>query len=200
MKASANLIKAIGVTLEVTGTQLSDGAVKMMLSDLSGYAEPLVLAALKRCCRELKPHQFTLEAVLSRIDDGRPGPEEAWSMLPRDEASSVVWSTEMRDAYGVAAPLINEGDHVAARMAFLERYRVAVQRARDARIPVEWEFSPGTDKSGRELVLLDAAEKGRISVEAAHRLLPHHREDEMLNARLLAIASGAFRRLEDKAA
>ncbi|MDP2622096.1 MAG: hypothetical protein Q8P46_18290, partial [Hyphomicrobiales bacterium] len=166
---------------------------------------PQIIAALKRCCRELKG-RLTLADILQRIEDGRPGPEEAWSMIPRDEASSAFWTGEMREAYGAAAPLIAEGENVQARMAFLERYRVLVQQARDARMPVTWEFTPGTDKSGRELMILDAAQKGRISVRAAQDLLPHHREDEGLNARLLALAHGAIdttgrvRQLTDKAA
>lgn len=187
MNASEKLIKAIGVTLEITSTRLSDPAVEVMLADLAAHPEPLVLAALMRCCRELKG-RLTLADIISRIDDGRPDPEGAWASIPKDEDGSVVWTTEMREAWAAAYPLIRDGELVPARMAFLERYRVVVQQARDARLPVEWEFSPGTNKDLRELVLLDAATKGRISADAARRLLPHHRADEGLNARLLAIA------------
>ena len=187
MNVSDDLLKAIGVTLELTSTTLSKDAIRVIANDLAAYPEPQVLASLKRCCRELKG-RLTLADILARIDDGRPDPEGAWASIPKDESGSVVWTTEMRDAWAVAYPLIAEGDLVPARMAFLERYRVAVQQARDARRPVEWEFSPGTDKDGRELVLLDAATKGRISVEGARALLPHHRADEGLNARLLALA------------
>lgn len=188
MTATNSLIEALTVALEITNTTLSDSAYEFMLADLSRYPEPQVLAALLRCCRELKPRQFTLEAVLSRIDDGRPDPEGAWASIPKDENGSVVWTTEMRDAWAAARPLIQLAQLVPARMAFLEAYRKEVQLARDARLPVEWEYSPGIDKDGRELVLLDAAEKGRISPARARALLPHHRTDEGLNARLLAIA------------
>jgi hypothetical protein len=121
-------------------------------------------------------------------------------MVPKDEAASVVWTTEMRDAYSAAYALIRAGDLIPARMAFLEAYRAKVQLGRDARHPVEWEFSLGYDKDGRELVILDAAEKCRISVEAARRALPYHRADEGVNARLLAITNGSFKRLKGKAA
>ncbi len=194
MKASADLIKALGVTLELTNTQLSDPAVKVMLADLSSYPEAQVTAALKRCCRELKG-RLTLADILSRLDDGRPGPEEAWAMVPRDERVSAFWTPEMREAWSTAYPLIEEGAEVPARMAFLERYRVLVQEARNARVPVTWEFTPGTDKSGRELVVLDAARKGRISIEAAKGLLPYHREDPGVNARLLALAGETVKAL-----
>jgi hypothetical protein len=195
MKASANLIKAIGVTLELTNTQLSDGAVKAMLADLAAYPEDQVLGALKRCCRELKS-RLTLADVLSRIDDGRPGPEEAWSMIPRDEAATTFWTPEMRMAYGAARALLEHGDEVPARMAFIERYRILVQQARDAREPVTWEISPGTDKNAREIAILEAAEKGRISADAAQRLLPHHREGDAMDKRLRAIAVKSMPLLE----
>lgn len=200
LNVSERLIKAFTVTLEVTQSEVSDPAAMVMLADLAMYSEPQVLAALKRCARELKPRQFCLAAVIERIDDGRPTPEVAWSMVPKDERASVCWTTEMRDAYNAAYPLIKDGDTVQARMAFLEAYRAQVQLARDARRPVEWELSLGFDKDGRELVVLDAAEKGRISMAAAKAALPYHRDDDGLNARLLSIASGAFKRLTDKAA
>lgn len=199
MNASEKLIKAIGVTLEITATQLSDGAVKLMLADLAAYPEPQVLAALRRCCRELKS-RLTLADVISRIDDGRPAPEEAWAMVPKDEAASAMMTSEMREAFAVVYAMVSVGELVPARMAFLERYRTAVQQARDARQPVQWEFSPGTDKAGRELVILDAAEKGRISLDGARRLLPYHREDEGLSARLLSLAEKSVKLIENKAA
>ena len=83
------LIEAIAVAQEVTGTPLSsDGAVEAMLADLQVYPDGQVLAALRRCMREVKG-KLTLADIISRIDDGRPSPEEAWSMVPLDEAGSV---------------------------------------------------------------------------------------------------------------
>lgn len=188
MKASEQLIKAYGVTVEVTQAPApSKGAATFILNDLANYPEGQVFAALDRCCRELKG-RLTLADILARLDDGRPAPEGAWASIPKDEAASVVWTTEMRDAWAVAFPLIREGDLVAGRMAFLERYRVLVQEARDGRYPVKWEASLGHDKDLRELAVIDAKDKGRISVEAARALLPYHRDEVGLNARLLALA------------
>ena len=187
MRASDELIKAFGVTLEITDTPPpSKGAATAMIEDLATYPEPQVLAALRRCCRELKG-RLTLADILTRIEDGRPAPEAAWGMVPKDEGASVVWTTEMREAYESAYSQITVGDLIPARMAFLESYRVLVQKARDSRLPVEWVVSLGHDNSGRELVLLDAAEKGRISQQNVRSLLPYHRDDEALNARLLAL-------------
>jgi hypothetical protein len=193
--ASVAVIKAVGVVLELTGTDLSPAALGAVCADLATYPEHQVLAALNRCRRELKPRQFSLAAVIERIDDGRPTPEIAWAMVPKDERSSVCWTTEMREAFRAAYPLIKEGESVQARMAFLEAYRSQVQLARDARLPVEWELSLGYDKDGRELVVLDAAEKGRITVAAACAALPYHRQEEGLSARLLAIGARPLKAL-----
>ena len=190
-RPTERLIQALTVVVELTGTDLSQMAARVMANDLAQFPEDQVLGALNRCRLELKG-RLTIADVLQRLEDGRPAPEEAWSLIPRDEASSAMWTAEMREAFGVAYPLL--GDNlVQARMAFIERYKLAVQKAREAARPVEWEFSPGTDKAGRELVLLDAAEKGRISASGAAALLPYHREDEGLSARLLAITNKSFK-------
>lgn len=94
-------------------------------------------------------------------------------MIPRDEGGSVVWTDEMREAYAVAAPLLEEDGPIPARMAFLERYRALVQAARDAGTPTRWEASLGYDVRGRESVVLDAVAKGRIAQDHAMKLLPH---------------------------
>jgi hypothetical protein len=187
MPRNERIAKALAVALEVTGSPaMSVAAGTAFTRDLEAYPEPLVLAALRRCMREVKG-KLTLADVIQRIDDGRPTPEVAWSMVPKDEGASVCWTTEMRDAYALAHSLVKQGELVQARMAFIEGYRIRVQSARDARLPVEWQVSLGLDKSGRELVLLDAVQKGWISVNHARSLLPYHRDDEELNARLLAI-------------
>lgn len=175
MPASKDLLKAIAVTAELTGTQLTAAAARVLADDLSLYPEDQVMGALSRCRKELKGRLVVAE-IIARLADGRPGPEEAWSMIPRDEAATVVWTDEMRTAWGVALPLLNEGDGVAARMAFLEQYRAAVLQARDAGKLVRWEPSLGHDPHSRQSALLDAAEKGRLTAEHVASLLPNLEE------------------------
>ena len=196
MEPTKALVQAIAVAAELTGTELSKVGARVMAQDLAAYPERQVLRALQRCRKELRG-RMTIADVIARLDDGRPGPEEAWAMLPKDEAASCFWSDDMRNAFFTARPLILEGDLVAARMSFLEAYRSAILRARDDGAPLQWSFSPGTDKSGRELVILDAVEKGRLSAESAQLLLPHHREDEGLNSRLLELATRSVKRLDE---
>jgi hypothetical protein len=174
-----DLIKSLAVTAELCGTTLSRDAVKVMLNDLASYKPNLVIAALNKCRKELKG-RLTLAEIISRIDDGRPGPEEAWASLPFDEDTSVVWSGEAIEAWGIAYPLISSGDLIAARMTFKEAYAKIVAKARDEMIPVKWQVSLGRCIEGREIALKKAVELGRISHQHADNLLPHKGAAEKL--------------------
>lgn len=172
-KSLVTVVQALALTAELTGAQLSDAAKMMMVEDLSDYDAAAVVTALSRCRRELKG-RLTLAEIIARIDDGRPGPEEAWAMLPRDEERTVVWTEEMIEAWGVALPLLSEGDEIAARMAFRESYSRRLTEARSSRKPTKWSVSLGTDPDSREQVLLEAVKSGRLGVNSVERLLPHH--------------------------
>ncbi|MCD6674864.1 MAG: hypothetical protein LT106_18680 [Burkholderiaceae bacterium] len=168
---SVELIKAVAVTAELCGRTFSDAAAEVFVDDLAGFPEPAVFAALVRCRKEVRG-LLTVQDVISRIDDGRPGAEEAWAMLPFDEETTVVWTDEMVAAWSVAQPLLDGGEKVAARMAFKEAYTKAVNEARDARRPPKWSASLGHDPHGRASALEAAAVKGRISLEYAQRIAP----------------------------
>lgn len=170
---SSELIEAIAATAELCNKSFSPAAARLFAADLDGYDERAVMKALTRCRKELKG-PFTLEAVTSRIDDGRPGVEEAWSMVPHDEYKTVVWTDEMVRAWGIASPLIADGDNIGARMAFKEAYTKMIADARDQKEPVKWSASLGHDKNGRESVLVDAVQKGRLTANHVKALLPYH--------------------------
>lgn len=169
--ASANLIKAIAVTSELCGRTFSEAAASVFMADLSAYPEHQVMKALTRCRKEVRGI-LTLQDVVSRIEDGRPGVEEAWAMLPYSEDTSAVWTTEMSQAFGVAVRLIDAGAMVEARMAFKETYLRLVTEARDAGIPVEWHVTLGHDVRGRESVLIAAVDAGRLTYEHAKQFIP----------------------------
>lgn len=171
---SKSILQALAVVCELTGTQLSEAAVRVMARDLSAYPEDQVLGALDRCRKELRPRELTLSAILTRLDDGRPGPEEAWATVASalaDERITIVWTEEMALASAPAGAIIE--DPVAARMAFLESYRRLVQQARDAGIQVKWSPCLGWDAAGREGPLVEAVRLGRLTVNHVRALLPH---------------------------
>lgn len=174
MNDKMKLLQAIAVTGELTGSNLSEAAVSVMMSDLSAYPTHSVIAALERCRRDLRG-RLTLVEIISRIDDGRPGVEEAWSMIPRDEYKSLVWTNEMVEAWAVAEPLISSGDEVAARMAFKETYQRIVSDAKSKGVMPVWSISLGYDKSGHEPALFAAVEKGRIPASRAMALLQRNK-------------------------
>lgn len=180
MQPTENLLKAIAVTAELTDTDLSESAAMVMAQDLAVYPENQVLGALVKCRRELKG-KLRISDVLDRLDDGRPEANEAWAMIPKSESASVVWTREMAESFGVAFPLIQDGDHVAARMAFIESYKSKCADARNNGIPVKWEPSLGHDINGREHVLLEAVQKGLLAQDHVAKLLPYHEQTEFTN-------------------
>ena len=172
MSNSSELLQAIAVTAELCGTQLSESAARVFISDLAKYPHEQVLAALVRCRRECRG-RLTLADVIQRVDDGRPGPEEAWSACANlTEADTIVWTHEQQQAYGKVSNLIADGDRVASRMAFLERYKYLVQFARDSGIPVQWVVSLGHNAAGREGPITEAVEQGKLTAERAQMFLP----------------------------
>lgn len=156
------VIEDLAITSEVCGAAFSDVAAAIVVKELEAYDEQTVHEALARCRRELSG-RLTLAAIIERLDDGRPGAEEAWAMVPKSEADSAVISSDMRAAMGPALELLAQGDHVAARMAFVEVYRRRVAIARAEHEPLTWNLSLGHDLTGRAACLIDAAKQKRIS-------------------------------------
>lgn len=166
-----DLIRAIQATAEIFGRTMSPFAAEVFLSDLSAFPPQQLLLALTRCRKELKTFP-TIAEIIARINDGRPGVEEAWAMIPKDQDRSVFWTEEMRLAFGVAYPHILDGDNIAARMAFKEAYTTALSVARDTAAPIRWSPSFGDNKSDRERATQEAVDKGRIGMSAAMEYLP----------------------------
>lgn len=168
-----NILEAIAVTAELTGTELSVNARVAMAEELSIYPEVAVLDALRRCRKEIRGSRLTMADVMTRISDGRPGAEEAWALYPKNETGSSAVTEEMQLAMSAAWPLIQEGDRVAARMAFKESYERLITENRAKNIPVKWSVSLGTNPGEREAALVDAVQRHRLTADHALGLLPH---------------------------
>jgi len=176
MKQS-DIIKAIAVTSEVMGNEMTEDAAKMMLADLSGFPPMAVAEALKRVRREVKG-RLCVADIIRHIDDGRPGVEEAWAMMPRSESETVVWTEEMAMAFGSVYRLLEEGDKIAARMAFRERYTTLCTEAKSNGEPVKWNASLGHDPTGRVPALAAAVAAGKITNDKAKALCCDYEEPE----------------------
>ena len=114
--------------------------------------------------------------LLERIEagDGRPNPDEAWSLAlsAADEASTVVWTAEIAAAWGIARPVLDAGDEVGARKTFLAAYARLTGEARAALRPAAWCASLGNDPALRADALHRAAEQGKLAPTQVAALLP----------------------------
>lgn len=159
------------------GKSLTAAGIQIYWNVLSTFDLDVVRALLNE---HVKASKFmpSVSELLDRLreKDGRPGPEEAWSMIPVAEDASVVWTDEMAEAFAIANDLIKAGELIPARMAFLERYRVLIRTAREGGKPVRWSPSLGHDPDGRERVLIEAQRAGRLSREHVAGLLPPRAE------------------------
>lgn len=179
------LIKEIAITLEMGGNY-SEAATNVIISELENYNELDVVRALQRCRRECKG-RVSFADIHSRIPGSRPGADEAWTLIPRDEHRSVVWTREIAEAYGEVRPLLYRGDDVGARMAFRDVYTRLVREAEDRNEKPAWEFSGGTDRSERVAALKRAVARKQIPESFAKKIEPtafgSESEDKLLPAK-----------------
>ena len=120
----------------------------------------------------------------------RPGADEAWALMPRDETDNVVWTEEMAYAWSVASGLVNpltveRPDWIAARMAFKDAYNRAVETSRAQGKPATWTVCRGTRKDNLEDVLNEAMRLGYISRDEAKPHLAELEHVRPVNQQLL---------------
>lgn len=175
------------VLAEAFGEQPSEQRQEIYCRGLADIQRDRLASAFRRARYESKffPKLAELReysgALPEALNDGRPGPEEAWARMPRGngiEDDSIVWCEEERAAYEVCRGLLQEGDYVGARMAFKERYGTELLQARAEGKPVRWAFSAGQDMNHRLSTLASAIKQGRFSVEMALNFVPPERRTE----------------------
>lgn len=169
-----HIVRALGVTAEAMGQQLSPAGLLLMADDLAPYGVDTVLAALTKVRRECR--RLSVADVIERIQiaDGRPKSDEAWAnaLGALDESETVVWTVEAAQAFEVARPLLEINDKTGARMAFRDAYERLCERARASGEPARWSASLGWDAERRRLVLESAVIAGRIGSDSVRGLLP----------------------------
>lgn len=171
-KMKPELIQQIAITWELCGGTLSEGAKDHLVNRLENYDPVKVSRALSRCEDECRG-RITIANVISRIDDGHLGADEAWALMPHGEDDTVVWTTPMMEAYSISKDLLP--DKVAARMAFKEAYNRGVQRMKEVTGPNDkpiWWISAGHNEAQRGRIVKDAFHRGRISINYVERFLP----------------------------
>lgn len=164
----AGLASAIIATAEAMGQEMNPGTAAIMAEDLSAYPVPVVRAALKACRFEVKG-KLVMADILQRVQagDGRPGKDEAWAiaMTTNDEFETVVLTDEIQLALAAAKPVLDAGDKIGARMAFISAYERFVAQARGDVKPVNWHVSVGFDANRRTAAITKAVQMQRIPQE-----------------------------------
>lgn len=168
--------KMLAATLEVYGQSVTRDATSIWWAALERYPLDAVRTAFGAHVQNpntgrYPPKPADLIAAMNQ-NDGRPTADEAWSLCPKSEGTTTVWTEETKQAFFQAAYGLIEDDPIAARMAFKGAYDRLVSEARRNLQPVSWEVSLGFDVDSRRPVLERAVELGRISADVAAKLLP----------------------------
>lgn len=168
------LVATICATADSLGAQITPQAAAMMANDLACHDFDAVCLALAECRRTLKG-RFALADVIARITarDGRPARDEAWAIAlsSQDESDTVVMTEEIQLALAAARPVLDAGDKVGARMAFLSAYDRYVEEARAEGAPVSWLVSLGFDPQLRDRAIRSAVQLKRLPAAKAQLYL-----------------------------
>ncbi len=174
LEEKEQVLRTLVATAEVMGGEMKPTTALVMAQDLDEYPFHEVMTALNRVRKEATG-KLTLKAIIDMLSPGRDwlSANEAWSLaLPAaDERNTVVWTREARDAFNIALPLLEEGDKIGARMAFIAAYERSVSIAKAAGGAPNVEVSEGWDKQLRAVAVDQAVNRG---------LLPPPRQEEAL--------------------
>lgn len=166
-------------TAEAVGFPISQTCADMMALDLGGYEFDQVKAACAKCRRELK-FRLTLSDIIDRLqaEDGRPGPDEAWLMVMKDDDYSQLTNNEIDEASKGVMEAIRAGNAFGAERSFKELYPKVVKKAREqGRIPV-YRVSIG-QLGGNEQAISEGLKSGVLAINYLEANFP---EDQIRGA------------------
>lgn len=156
---------------------IGPAAKAMMFEDLERFPLELIRAALRAHRSDPAVGHFTPSPahIIAQIDKRRTvlwvSADEAWSMAPKIEGMPALMTTEMAAALAAAAPLLADGDKVAARMAFKACYDRLIDRAKLERRPPQFFVSPGGSYEDQQAVVEEGVRKGLLPAPAPQPVL-----------------------------
>lgn len=167
------------------GKTFSDASMTFVFDVLSEYPLSAIGQALKLHAKvsNFAPMPADVIKIINAHTGMRRLPaDEAWAMMPIGEydkgknsphtiEKTVVWTDEMAEAYKSASVFLDDGDKIAARMAFKSAYDRLCSDAELKHKPVVWRIVPGYDKEEAKLVLQSHVANGHISQDAANKVL-----------------------------
>lgn len=154
-------------TADLYGVQLTESRLLGYARLLDGMMLDDVQAAIDAHCKD--PDRGRFFPVPADILSRRPksGPDhlsanEAWGIALRsfDEADSVTWTQEMASAREMARTIMDSGDGIGARMAFIAAYDREVSNASG---PPRYFMSAGHDSDLRAVEMDRAMKIGLLS-------------------------------------
>lgn len=169
------LLEQLYATAEVLGSEIKPAAASLMIRDMRDYQRAEIEQALARCRSEITG-RLTLAAILERMPSANAylSANEAWglALTGLDDRQTVVWTQEVATAMGAARPVLDQGDKVGARMAFISAYEREVGAAKAEGREVKWQVSLGYDPAGRKAAIEEAVKEGRLPAPKVEHLLP----------------------------
>lgn len=151
--------------------------IGIWFKQLSPFPAPTIRKAFEAYRLERPDFAPVPNGIVARCKllDGRPDENEAWAVAitSQDEEETVVWTSEMAEAFNLARPLLADGDAIAARMAFKDAYKRLVDEARAANKPAAWSVSAGWDAARRQIAVEKATVAGLLSGPQPHLALPN---------------------------
>ncbi|MDL4862956.1 hypothetical protein NPJ88_011475 [Halomonas elongata] len=170
-----DLLDQLYATAEVLGNEIKPAAASLMIRDLRDYDRPEIEQALARCRSEITG-RLTLAAILERMPTANAhlAANEAWSVVleSQDEQATIIWTDEIAKAAGVANPILEAGDKVGARMAFIAAYEREVAASKSEGREVRWWPSLGESKEQRREAIEQGVKDGRLPAPKVEHLLP----------------------------
>lgn len=147
---------------------ISPTAKALFFTDLKRYPLELIEAALSAHRLDPDRGRFTptVADISSQIERRRPlqwvGADEAWAALPKSENEPGILNQVTVQALAAAQPLLDDGDTIAARMAFKNCYDRLVSRAKLDRINPEYFLSPGGTMEDQQAVREEGQRQGLL--------------------------------------
>lgn len=122
-----------------------------------------------------KPHLSDIvKGCEAQVSGSWLGADEAWALMPKSEHESAMLTDEIAQAIAAATPLLEQGDKIAARMAFKDAYTRLVEQARIEGRQPRYFPSFGTDPQARVVMLAKAVQTGQVSADRAIEWQPEH--------------------------
>lgn len=152
---------------------ISPAAKAMFFQDLQRYPLNLIEAALAAHRMDPERGRFTPKPadIASQIERRRAvqwlGADEAWAQVPKIEGQPGILNDCTAQALAVAAPLLAEGDDIAARMAFKDTYNRLMSRAKLERRGPVYFVSPGGSFEEQQSVIQEGVRLGLLAAPKA---------------------------------